>query len=238
MVELRGDEKRRYVGEMFTRISPRYDLMNAIMTFGLDRRWRRTAARQAMNGLEGPALDVATGTGDLALELARTRGVTAVVGVDLLEPMVARAERKQTRKRHKAPVTFMVGDALSLPFPDNTFACVTSAFALRNVPDLEGALREMMRVLRPGGRVLSLETLPADGGLFKPMVRLYFNVVVPFLGSLVAGDRVAYTYLSKSMGKFLSSAALEKTYREVGFQDVEQRPLALGSVHLHWGVKV
>ena len=94
MVELRGDEKRRYVGEMFTRISPRYDLMNAVMTFGMDRRWRRAAARQAMTGLEGPALDVATGTGDLALELSRTQGVTSVVGVDLLEPMVSRAARK------------------------------------------------------------------------------------------------------------------------------------------------
>jgi demethylmenaquinone methyltransferase/2-methoxy-6-polyprenyl-1,4-benzoquinol methylase len=237
MVELRGDEKRRYVGEMFTRISPRYDLMNAVMTFGMDRRWRRVAARQAMKGLEGVALDVATGTGDLALELARTRGVTSVVGVDLLETMVARAARKQARKRTRVPVDFMVGDALSLPFPDGAFACVTSAFALRNVPDLEGALAEMMRVVRPGGRVLSLETLPAQGGIFKPMVRLYFNTAVPFLGSLVAGDGAAYRYLSKSMGKFLSSAALEKTYRDLGFREVGRRPLAMGSVHLHWGVK-
>ena len=181
MVELKGPEKRRYVADLFSRISRRYDLMNTLMTFGMDRRWRKTAARQAMEGLEGPVLDVATGTGDLALALGRVVGVTEVVGMDLLNPMVSRAISKVARAPGPAPVTFMVGDALSLPFPDDSFACVTSAFSLRNLPDLEAALREMVRVTRSGGRVLSLETMPVDKGMSRPLVRFHFRRIVPLI---------------------------------------------------------
>ena len=237
MVELKGEEKRRYVAGLFTRISGRYDLMNTLMTWGMDGRWRRLAAQRAIQDLEGPALDVATGTGELALELGSVKGVTSVVGLDLLEPMVSRAARKSPRVRHGAAVNFMVGDALTLPFPDDTFACVTSAFGLRNVPDLEASLREMARVVRPGGRVLSLETMLADKGVFRPLVRLYFHTVVPLFGSLVAGDRSAYTYLSRSVDGFQSAQGLARLLQEIGLKEVAHRPLALGSVHLHWGTK-
>jgi len=237
MVELKGPEKRRYVADLFSRISRRYDLMNTLMTFGMDRRWRKTAARQAMEGLEGPVLDVATGTGDLALELGRVVGVTEVVGMDLLNPMVSRAISKVARATRPAPVTFMVGDALSLPFPDDSFACVTSAFSLRNLPDLEAALREMVRVTRPGGRVLSLETMPVDKGMSRPLVRFHFRRIVPLLGALITFDRAAYTYLPQSVDRFLSPSRLADLFREVGLETVQHHSLALGAVHIHWGTK-
>ena len=237
MVELKGPEKRRYVADLFSRISRRYDLMNTFMTFGMDRRWRKTAARQAMEGLEGLVLDVATGTGDLALELGRVVGVTEVVGMDLLNPMVSRAISKVARAPQPAPVTFMVGDALSLPFPDDSFACVTSAFSLRNLPDLEAALREMVRVTRPGGRVLSLETMPVDKGMSRPLVRFHFRRIVPLLGALITFDRAAYTYLPQSVDRFLSPSRLADLFREVGLEAVQHHSLALGAVHLHWGTK-
>jgi len=237
MVELKGPEKRRYVADLFSRISRRYDLMNTLMTFGMDRRWRKTAARQAVEGLEGPVLDVATGTGDLALALGRVVGVTKVVGMDLLNPMVSRAISKVARAPQPAPVTFMVGDALSLPFPDDSFACVTSAFSLRNLPDLQAALREMVRVTRPGGRVLSLETMPVDKGMSRPLVRFHFRRIVPLLGALITFDRAAYTYLPQSVDRFLSPAGLADHFRAVGLETVQHQSLALGAVHIHWGTK-
>ncbi len=237
MVELKGPEKRRYVADLFSRISRRYDLMNTLMTFGMDRRWRKTAARQAMEGLEGPVLDVATGTGDLALALGRGGGVTEVVGMDLLNPMVSRAISKVARAPGPAPVTFMVGDALSLPFPDDSFACVTSAFSLRNLPDLEAALREMVRVTRSGGRVLSLETMPVDKGMSRPLVRFHFRRIMPLLGALITFDRAAYTYLPQSVDRFLSPSRLADLFRAVGLEAVQHHSLALGAVHLHWGTK-
>ncbi len=161
-----------------------------------------------MEGLEGPVLDVATGTGDLALELERTEGAGEVVGMDLLEPMVSRATVKGEGRR----VSFAMGDALSLPFQDDSFACVTSAFSLRNIPDLEQSLREMARVVRPGGRVLSLETMPVERGLLRPFVKLYFRRVVPLVGAIVAMDMSAYTYLPKSVEGFVSPEELEGVF--------------------------
>lgn len=234
MVELRGPEKRRYVAAMFSRISGRYDLMNFLMTGGMDSRWRRKAARRALEGLEGPVLDVATGTGDLALELARADGAGEVVGMDLLEPMVSRAAGKAGRRRR---VSFAVGDALSLPFRDDSFACVTSAFSLRNIPDLEQSLREMARVVRPGGRVVSLETMPVERGLLRPFVKFYFRRVVPLVGALVALDMSAYTYLPKSVEGFVSPEELEGVFARVGLEEVGRESMGFGAVHLHWGRK-
>ncbi len=237
MVELKGEEKRRYVGDMFSRIAGRYDLMNALMTFGMDRRWRRQAARRATEGLRGPVLDVATGTGDLALELERMAAPAEVVGVDLLDPMISRAARKGARGSRPRRLTFMVGDALSLPFPDGSFGCVTSAFSLRNMPDLELALREMVRVTRPGGRVLSLETMPGTKGVLRPLAGFYFRRIVPIVGAVVTLDVAAYSYLPRSVDRFLSPDALSRLFTAVGLEETRHQPMALGAVHLHWGDK-
>ena len=237
MVELRGEEKRIYVADMFSRISGRYDLMNAIMTLGMDRHWRKLAAKTAGHSLEGAALDVATGTGDLAFQLAKTIGITHVTGLDLIEPMITRAQKKARNNKGSIPVSFIQGDALALPFPDDSFACVTSAFSLRNMPDVALALKEMKRVVKPGGRVLSLETMPSSRGLFRPLVRVHFRTIVPILGAMIAGDRSAYTYLPRSVEGFHSSDALADIFKASGLTDIRHQSLAFGAVHIHWGTK-
>ena len=231
---LQGEEKRRYVGDMFARIARRYDLMNTLMTGGMHHRWRRVAARVATHGLEGMALDVATGTGDLAFALTREKGVSVVVGVDLLPEMVMIAREKASGSR----VRFAISDALSLPFPDDTFSCVTTGWGLRNMPDLEGSLREMARVVRPGGRVVSLESMPPPGGLFSLPFRIFFHQVVPLMGQLVAGDREAYTYLPRSVDRFLTAEALALSFEKAGLRDVGYRRMGLGAVAIHWGTVI
>ena len=253
MAQLRGDDKRRYVAEMFARISPRYDLMNSLMTGGLHHRWKRDTARLASTGLVGPALDVATGTGDLAFALARCPGVSAAVGVDLLPEMLRLAVAKMAaggggrrgasggvavrRVSGGAPVHFVVGDALRLPFADGAFVCATAGFSLRNMPDVPAAIAEMARVVAPGGRVATLELTPMPPGIRARLGRIYFHKVVPLLGEIVAGERAAYTYLPDSVDYFLTADGLAQVYRDAGLVNVGYRRLGMGGVAIHYGEK-
>ena len=241
MAHLRGDDKRRYVAEMFARISPRYDLMNSLMTGGLHHRWKRDTARLASAGLVGPALDVATGTGDLAFALARSPGISAVVGVDLLPEMLRLAAAKMPaggdRRRGGAPVHLVVGDALRLPFADGAFVCATAGFSLRNMPEVPAAIAEMARVVAPGGRVATLELTPMPPGIRARLGRIYFHKVVPLIGQIVAGDRDAYTYLPDSVDYFLTAEGLAEVYRQAGLVNVGYRRLGLGGVAIHYGEK-
>ncbi len=237
MTELQGDVKRRYVADLFTRIAPRYDLMNTLMTGGMHHRWRKIATAVATRGLEGVALDVATGTGDLAFAVAGVPGISRVIGIDLLPEMVERAKSKSRARKPDIKVQFIVGDALSLPFPDNTFICATSAWGLRNMPDPKLALREMLRVVMPGGNVVSLESMPVQSGLFQLPFRLFFHHMVPLMGQLVARDREAYTYLPRSVDGFLSVDALARLFENVGLKGVGYTRMGLGAVAIHWGAK-
>ncbi len=248
MVEPQGADKQRYVAEMFTRIARRYDLMNTLMTGGQHHRWKARTARLAAQGLAGAALDVATGTGDLALALARRPGIHPVVGLDLLPPMLSLAQRKARRRRAGSRITWLAGDAVAMPFRDNSFACATAGFSLRNMPEPGGvrrALQEMVRVVRPGGRVAILELTPGRDRTGSTSwrtfsagaARLYSRHLVPILGAMVAGDRAAYTYLPRSVDRFLEADALAKLLRELGLVQVEYRRLGLGTVAIHWGVK-
>ena len=236
---LQGDARRRFVGEMFGRIARRYDLMNTLMTAGMHHRWRKVAVEAAIRGLtqdsSAVALDVATGTGDLAFSLARATGVAQVVGLDLLPEMVSRARAKATPRALDGRVRFMVGDSLSLPFPDDSFACATSGWGLRNMPDVQRSVEEMARVVKPGGRVVSLESMPVSSGVLSPVFRFFFHHLVPLMGQLVAGDRAAYTYLPRSIEGFLTVDALARLFQAAGLQDVGYRKLALGAVAVHWG---
>ena len=225
------------MADMFARIAPRYDLMNTLMTAGMHHRWRRVAAAAATTGLEGRALDVATGTGDLAFALARGRGITGTMGLDLLPEMAARARCKARSRGLEPRAWFTVADSLSLPFPDDTFACAASAWGLRNTPDVRRSLEEMVRVVRPGGRVVSLESMPPQGGPLGPPFRFFFHHLVPLMGQLVAGDRSAYTYLPQSVEAFLSADALARVFGEVGLKDVGYRRMGFGAVAVHWGTK-
>ncbi len=220
---------------MFDRIARRYDLMNALMTGGRDQAWRRQAARLARPEAQGLALDVATGTGDLARALIEETAVRGVVGVDFSEAMLALGRAKARRLGLEGRLHFVVSDALTLPFRDRTFACVASAFLLRNLTDLDRGLREMARVTRPGGRVVALETSKPTAPGFRGLFALYFQHLVPLLGGLVSGDRDAYRYLPRTAAGFLEPDDLVRTMGRAGLREVSYRRLALGTVAIHVG---
>jgi demethylmenaquinone methyltransferase/2-methoxy-6-polyprenyl-1,4-benzoquinol methylase len=223
------------VRSMFTRIAARYDLMNTLMTGGRHHAWRRRLAPLAAAAPAGPALDLATGTADLALALQALDPARLVVGGDFSEGMLRRARVKLGQRR--APrVRLVACDALALPFRSRAFACVMSAFLLRNLEDLDGGLREMRRVTMPGGRVLALEIVRPDVPVWGPLFSLYFGRVVPAIGALVAGDRQAYTYLPQSVDRFVTPAELARLMEAAGLREVRWRRLGLGTIALHWGV--
>lgn len=231
-----GPEKARFVREMFSRIAGRYDLMNGLMTFGMHHAWRRHAAKQTISIPEGPALDLATGTADLALELHGVHPHRLIVGVDFSEGMLRVARGKLRHAGADPRIRLVAADALMLPFEDGEFACVTSAFLLRNLADLKQGLREMKRVTRPGGRVVTLEITQATLPGFAPLFRFYFHHIVPGVGQLVGGDREAYTYLPQSVDRFVTPPELSRMMEQVGLRGVKHRALGMGTVTVHWGV--
>ena len=237
MANLSGEAKQTYVADLFARIAGRYDLMNSLMTGGMHHRWKRDTARSTAEGLAGPALDIATGTGDLAFALAGQPGIDSAVGVDLLPEMLTLARDKQKRKVEGRNADFLQGDALRLPFPDGAFACATAGFSLRNMPDLPQAIAEMARVVRSGGRITTLELTPMGPGLKAGLFRLYFHGVVPLVGQVVAGDRGAYTYLPQSVDYFLQADRLAELFSQVGLEKVGYRKLGFGTVAFHYGTK-
>jgi demethylmenaquinone methyltransferase/2-methoxy-6-polyprenyl-1,4-benzoquinol methylase len=230
---LQGEQKARYVSGMFARIARRYDLMNALMSFGRDGAWRRFVVNKARPKRGGLALDVATGTGRIAQEIAQ-RG-TRAVGIDFSAAMMAQGRAGGVGA--KEPVFFAGADALRLPFDDDTFDCATTGFAMRNVTDIESAFREMRRVVRPGARIVCLEVgRPrfAPAGFFH---NLYTRRIIPFMGRLIAGDSDAYTYLPSSMGKFPPPEELARIMERAGIRNVRWKQLTFGAVAVHWGIK-
>ena len=221
---------------MFSRIAGRYDLMNGLMTLGMHHSWRRAAARETIPSPEGPGLDLATGTGDLALELGRIHPHRTIVGADFAHGMLAIAEEKRRAQDTGGRIRLVEADALSLPFEARTFAFVTSAFLLRNLADLRQGLAEMRRVSRPGGRVVALEITQADLPGWAPLFRSYFHHVVPRVGALVGGDREAYTYLPQSVDRFMTPPGLATLMDEVGLRSVKHWRLGLGTVTIHTGI--
>jgi demethylmenaquinone methyltransferase/2-methoxy-6-polyprenyl-1,4-benzoquinol methylase len=219
---------------MFARISRRYDLLNTVMTGGRHYAWRKRATGMAVEGLSGPALDIATGTGDFAFDLARRPEVTDVVGLDFTRDMLKLANVKASRQELSRHTTFTAGDAHALPFKDEQFICATVGFGIRNFIDLPTALQEMVRVVRPGGRVVSLEIVRMEGrGPMPKLLPLHFRYVTPWLGSLLAGDREAYTYLPKSVENFLSATEIDHAMSDAGLVNVRHKKLGLGTVAIH-----
>jgi demethylmenaquinone methyltransferase / 2-methoxy-6-polyprenyl-1,4-benzoquinol methylase len=205
------------------------------MTGGRHHAWRRTTAAALSAAPGGPVLDLATGTGDLALAIRRVRPRDRVLGADFSEGMLREAAAKLGRRGERG-IVLLAADALALPFADRTFAAVTSAFLLRNLADLPHGMAEMRRVTRPGGLVVSLEItrprIPGWDGLFG----FYFHRIVPAVGALVAGDRSAYAYLPDSVDRFISPQGLADLMRRSGLGDVHYRRLGLGTIALHVGV--
>jgi demethylmenaquinone methyltransferase/2-methoxy-6-polyprenyl-1,4-benzoquinol methylase len=252
------EQKAHYVRHMFSRIAQRYDLMNRLMTLGRDQAWRRytvelavgsppdqratrrdgnAAASSAPGGIVEPrVLDVATGTGDLALEVLRQRKEANVTGLDFTPEMLVAAQQKVDDV--DADVSLMAGDALHLPFRDGSYDAVVTGFALRNVTDIPAAFAEMARVTRPGGRVACLEIAKPKTPLFRQLFGLYFYRLVPVVGGWITGQRSAYTYLPHSLTGFLTPDEIVDVMRRTGWRQVGYKRLMLGTVAVHVGVRV
>ncbi len=220
---------------MFTRIARHYDLMNSIMTGGRHHTWRRAVARAAVAAPPGPILDLATGTADVALEIRALDPARTVLGADFSEGMLCQARAKLVA-RGAGRLPLLAADALALPFPDAAFACVTSAFLLRNLENLPRGLAEMRRVTRRGGRVITLDIVRPATPVWDRVFALYFHRVVPAVGTLVARDRAAYTYLPDSVASFVTPDELARLMARAGLRDVTYRRLGLGTVALHIGL--
>jgi demethylmenaquinone methyltransferase / 2-methoxy-6-polyprenyl-1,4-benzoquinol methylase len=223
---------------MFGGIAPRYDLMNRIMTVGLDGGWRRLAAREAALAPGDAALDACCGTGDLTFSIVNACPACAVTGLDFTPAMIARAREKaavRERRGLRTPQAFVAGDLLDLPFDDDAFAAVTVGWGVRNVPDVPRAFREMARVTRPGGRVVCLESTQPPDGAGKRFNELWLGHVVPALGRLVTGDPSAYAYLPASVAAFPRADELAAIMAGAGLTAVRYRRLGFGAVALHVG---
>ncbi len=225
-------ERARHVRAMFGRIVPRYDLLNRLMSLGMDGSWRRAAAAAARPA-GARALDLGTGTGDLALELRR-QGAAHVVGADFSAEMLAAARAKAIAS---AQASWALADALRLPFPAGTFDCVTNAFLLRNLADLRAGLAEMARVLKPDGRLVCLDMTPPPPGPFGALYRLYSDRLMPPIAGALSGDSAAYRYLPNSLRGFPDASALSALMADAGLTRVTVRKLAGGTVALHTGLK-
>jgi demethylmenaquinone methyltransferase/2-methoxy-6-polyprenyl-1,4-benzoquinol methylase len=221
---------------MFDRIAGVYDLMNTAMTAGMHHRWRQRAADRAELQPGDVALDACCGTGDLAIELAARVGPEGtVVGCDFSEPMLELARRK-AGDRELSQVRFEWADALELPYPDGAFDAVTVGFGARNLADLDGGLRELARVLRPGGRLVILEITQPRRPPLSTFYSLWFDRIVPVLGT-IAGNRGAYSYLPESVKRFPSPLGLAELMESAGLERIRYLLLAGGIIAIHSGAR-
>ena len=230
MSQLTGEERARYVQDMFGRIARRYNLMNRLMTGGQDIRWRRETIRRLRLRPGERLLDLGAGTGDLGREALRQQPGIQLVAADFSLAML-QAGGESGR------LPWLNADALHLPFPEGSFEAVVSGFLMRNVGNLEAALKEQYRILKPGGRMLILETTLPHSGLLTPFVRVYMRYVIPWIGGLVSGNREAYRYLPASSEAFLSAEELAGRMASAGFCETGFRRRMAGTIALHWGSK-
>lgn len=226
---------------MFDNIAPAYDFMNRAMTLGIDRLWRRAVVREAAaaaQSLPAPAiLDVATGTGDLSIALARAIPGAAVTGVDLSEGMLAVGRRKVADASLSSRIELRQADCLRLPFPNASFDVVTVAFGVRNFENLRKGYAEMQRVLRPGGRLIVLELSVPPYPLVRPFYHLYTRGVIPLLGRIVSADRSAYSYLPASIAAMPQGTDMLALMREAGLPEARLKRFTLGVATMYVGTK-
>lgn len=230
--------KEEYVHAIFSSIAPRYDLLNTALSFNRDKYWRKFAVEHTGLRPGGKALDVCCGTGMLTLELAKAAGIGGhVVGLDFCEEMLAKAVLNIKNTSYEGVIELVQGNAVHLPFPANTFDCATIGFALRNVPDIKKTIIEMRRVVKPGGKVVSLELAKPDLPVFKQLYYFYFNCIVPVLGRLGAGLNGAYSWLPESLKLFPHQSELREIFSSTGLTGVRYYELTGGIVAVHVGQK-
>ena len=224
-----SDSKKEQVARMFDGISGRYDLLNRLLSMGIDIRWRRVALRMLRErGIPGRVLDVATGTADLALALAADLPQAEVIGVDISEGMLEVGRQKVERNGLHPRVRLDQADAENLPFEDGSFDAVTVAFGVRNFENLDKGLGELQRVLRPGGHLMVLEFSRPTSPLVKGLMNLYSRSLMPALGGWLSNDRAAYAYLPASVQVFPEGDAFEERLQRAGLQPLRQRRLSMG----------
>lgn len=231
MTQLSGKEKSQYVQGVFTRIARRYDLMNRLMTGGQDLGWRRDVIRHAGLPPQARLLDLGTGTGDLARAALAQQPTARVTAADFTIEMM------RTGRKPSDSFGWANADALALPFPSEYFHAVVSGFLMRNVIDRQAALSEQFRVLKPGGRIVILDTTRPRRNLLTPFIWLHMHVMIPGLGTLLSGQRDAYTYLPDSTEAFLTAEELASRMAAAGFSQVGYKRLMFGTIAIHWAEK-
>lgn len=230
-------EKGRGIRDMFDRIAPRYDLLNRVLSLGIDRRWRRFAVQQLQIPRDGMVLDIATGTGDVALEVARqTDASVRVIGSDFTQAMLVLGQEKIAGSPYRGRILLVNAPCEEMPHPDQTFDGITIAFGIRNVVDREKGLREMLRVLKPGGRAVILEFATPLNGFFRAVYYFYFLRVLPWLGGLFS-QRSAYQYLPDSVLEFPDRETFRHMMENAGFMDVRIHNLTGGIAAVHVGTR-
>jgi demethylmenaquinone methyltransferase/2-methoxy-6-polyprenyl-1,4-benzoquinol methylase len=230
----------RKIREMFTRIAPRYDLLNHLLSAQMDRRWRARAARELSPILaraDTLVLDLCCGTGDLSFALAEN-GKARIIGADFSHTMLLRANEKSVAQSRNAsssslPIPFFEADALRLPFANASFDLVTSSFGFRNLANYEAGLREIARILKPGGTIAILEFTEPAPGVIGSLYRWYCQKLLPKIGGLISGDSAAYAYLPRSVRRFFRPEEFSNLLTEVGYQNPRYQLMMLSSVALH-----
>jgi len=234
VTHLQGRERAAYVQRMFDRIARRYDLMNRLMTFGQDQGWRRYVVKQAEIPRGGRLLDVATGTGDIMFEALKKDSEVCAVGADFARGMMRVGQHRPMGDR----VRWTQADALALPFADQSFDAVTSGYLMRNVIDVSGAFKEQMRVIKPGGKIVCLDTSPPPRNLLRLFILIHLKYIIPLLGQIVSGNPDAYKYLPESTQAFKTPDELADIMRSVGLKDVRFKRFMFGTMAVHVGTRV
>lgn len=231
-----AESKKVQVGTMFDRIAGKYDLLNRVLSMGIDRSWRKTAVKTLRSVQPRQIIDIATGTGDFALALSKLDPQT-IIGVDISEGMMNVGREKIKKKGLGHMISFEYGDSENLQFASNKFDAVTCAYGVRNFENLEAGLREMCRVMRPGGRLAILEFSRPKSFPFKNIYNFYFTKILPSMGKRVSKDATAYQYLPDSVRVFPDGAAFCDILKECGFTSVQAKPLAMGITTLYTASK-
>lgn len=230
------ESKKAEVQQMFDAISPTYDKLNHLLSFGMDRLWSRRLVRSVAKSGPDRILDVATGTGDIALAMCRKINGVRVTGIDISSGMLRIAEKKAWEKECGG-VDFMCGDAEDIPLEDSMFDVVTAAYGVRNFENIVSGLREMYRVLSSGGEVFILEFSMPRNKLFGSLYRFYFRRILPVIGGWVSSDREAYEYLPRSVGGFPDKTIFLRMLENAGFVECKAQSLTFGVAQIYTGLK-